>query len=189
MLEAHGVKELCIQCNERKADLCCMECMGNDLFCAACLVSNHQHLPFHIIQVRDISFQKEQNIEQMKRNGMEISSSELLSKILASESSFVIPLVLDASTLSPQETNLSFCIRMASTPLISISVLVKRHLSLRLSCFEVASSLQVQSPRDLPLRLLSCNNFRSFHSNLKSRPLSSIMHCLGSLIISFHPIE
>jgi hypothetical protein len=51
LLEARGGDGVCAQCNG-SADLRCSDCFGNDLFCAACLVSNHRHSPFHFIQVR-----------------------------------------------------------------------------------------------------------------------------------------
>jgi hypothetical protein len=51
MLDARGHEDLCTQCGASDAPFRCLECMGDDLFCTSCLVSNHKRSPFHIIQV------------------------------------------------------------------------------------------------------------------------------------------
>lgn len=54
MLEGRGhaiCQDLCVQCHIYKAEYRCLDCLRGDLYCKACVLSNHKCHPFHFIDV------------------------------------------------------------------------------------------------------------------------------------------
>ena len=47
-----GGSELCPDCSTRVARLKCNDCYGGVMRCSLCIVSRHQELPLHRVQVR-----------------------------------------------------------------------------------------------------------------------------------------
>jgi hypothetical protein len=59
MMEGRGDafhQERCIACSTNPAEYRCHDCLGQDLFCQSCLVSNHARMPFHVVNVWFLSF-------------------------------------------------------------------------------------------------------------------------------------
>ena len=121
--------------------ICCVECWGNDMVCASCMVRWHWRMPMHKVQVHFCDTSSTYSANNMLRNGMDVTLNILPSRILDSGFSSGISLGKVVIFRSQQQKVFSFSTLRVFTRLASTSVAVLLFLSACNSCACVVGPL------------------------------------------------